>query len=233
MCTLNFILTCYVKDQVSSNTLLTGQLKDGLYAFNSSQLMNIQPSWFPSKDCSVRNISFTTTNTLAPLVFTSNKSFSDKSSIFTLWHNRLGHPSSSIVKAVMNTCNVWYSNKIDQMFCPACCMGKIHKFPFPSTRNTYPTLLHLMHTDLWGPSPILSPSRYKYYINFVDDYNKYTWIYLSKNKSEAFQTFCNFKSQVELQIGFKIKNVQSDWRENFDFLLSSSTPMGYITECPA
>lgn len=32
-----------------------------------------------------------------------------------------------------------------------------------------------------------------------------------RNKSEAFQTFCNFKSQVELQLGHKIRAIQSDW----------------------
>lgn len=31
------------------------------------------------------------------------------------------------------------------------------------------------------------------------------------NKSEAFETFCNFKAQVELQLGCSIKNIQSGW----------------------
>lgn len=36
-----------------------------------------------------------------------------------------------------------------------------------------------------------------------------------RNKSEAFQTFCNFKALVELQLGTKIKNIQSDWRGEY------------------
>lgn len=32
-----------------------------------------------------------------------------------------------------------------------------------------------------------------------------------RNKSEAFQTFYNFKSQAKLQLGYKIRSLQSDW----------------------
>ena len=32
-----------------------------------------------------------------------------------------------------------------------------------------------------------------------------------RHKSDAFQAFLNFKTQVELQLGFKIKAIQIDW----------------------
>lgn len=32
-----------------------------------------------------------------------------------------------------------------------------------------------------------------------------------RSKFDAFEEFCTFKSQVELQLGHKIDNIQSDW----------------------
>lgn len=100
---------------------------------------------------------------------------------------------------------------MDFSFCSACCLGKVHNLPFSSTLNEYTAPLELVHTDLWGPAHESSTSGYRYYILFVDDFSRYTWVYILKNKSKAFHTFYNFKSQVELQLGHKIKSIQSYW----------------------
>lgn len=75
--------------------------------------------------------------------------------------------------------------------------------------NTLP--LQLIHMDLWGPSPTPSLNGYRYYIHLIDECTKFTWIYMLRNRSEVFKTFCHFKTYVELQLDFKIKNIQSDW----------------------
>lgn len=121
----------------------------------------------------------------------------------------------------MSSCNIQHSNKIDSSFCTACCLGKIRR-PFPPTLNECPAPLHLMHTNLWGPSPIPSSSGYKYYIHFVDDYTKFTWIYLLRNKSEAFPIFCQFKAQLELLLESQIKSTQSDKGDAFTDSLKTS-----------
>lgn len=41
------------------------------------------------------------------------------------------------------------------------------------------------------------------------------WIYFLKRKSEAFAAFVKFKAMVELQLGTKIKVIQSDWGGEF------------------
>lgn len=75
---------------------------------------------------------------------------------------------------------------------------------------------------------------YKYYIHFIDDYSKFTWLYLLRTKSKAFNTFCNFKAQAELQLGFKIKSVQSDWGGEYrafsNFLISNG--IHHRVSCP-
>ena len=129
--------------------------------------------------------------------------------ILDLWHHRLGHPFLKIVKYVLSSCTIFIPNKMQFFCCSACCYGKIHKLLFSFFETIYTHPLQLIHFDLWGPSPLQSSSGYYYYIHFVDAYLRFAWIYLLKHKSDAFQAFLNFKTQVELQLGFKIKAIQT------------------------
>jgi hypothetical protein len=49
-----------------------------------------------------------------------------------------------------------------------------------------------------------------YYLTFIDDQSRNTWIYFLKAKSEVFTRFQEFKSLVENHIGKKIKVLQLD-----------------------
>ena len=49
-----------------------------------------------------------------------------------------------------------------------------------------------------------------YYITFIDDCSRYTKVYLLKHKDEAFDKFLVYKTEVENQLGKKIKRVRSD-----------------------
>ena len=71
--------------------------------------------------------------------------------------------------------------------------------------------LVLIHTDIWGPAPIVSNLGYKYYIYFRDDFSKYTWAYPLRSRVEALSSFILFKNQVEKTLDTKIKKLQSDW----------------------
>ena len=55
-----------------------------------------------------------------------------------------------------------------------------------------------------------SSNEYFYYMHFMDKYSRLTWIYLLRNKFDAFQTFLNFQVQAELQLGYKLKIIQSN-----------------------
>ena len=50
----------------------------------------------------------------------------------------------------------------------------------------------------------------KYFLTFIDDFSKKTWIYLSKSKDEVFHYFKIFKAFVERQSDKLIKMVRSD-----------------------
>ena len=53
-------------------------------------------------------------------------------------------------------------------------------------------------------------SGYSYYITFIDDYSRKTWIYFLKAKSEVFERFQEFKTLVENQTGRKIHVLRTD-----------------------
>ena len=44
----------------------------------------------------------------------------------------------------------------------------------------------IVHTDVWGVTPVPSHARYKYFVTFIDDYSRFTWIYFLRSKSKVF-----------------------------------------------
>uniref|UniRef100_A0A803P4I4 Integrase catalytic domain-containing protein n=1 Tax=Cannabis sativa TaxID=3483 RepID=A0A803P4I4_CANSA len=72
-------------------------------------------------------------------------------------------------------------------------------------------VLELIHTDLWGPALIASNTNFKYYIHFVDNFSRYTWLYPLKQKSDALNAFIDFKAFAENQFETKIKSIKCDW----------------------
>ena len=67
-----------------------------------------------------------------------------------------------------------------------------------------------MHSDLCGPLPIVSFSGCKYFLTFIDDFSKRTWVYFLKLKSEVFNMFLAFKAFVEKQSGHQILKLRLD-----------------------
>jgi hypothetical protein len=75
--------------------------------------------------------------------------------------------------------------------CNACQEAKSHQLSYPKSSSQSKFPLEFVFSDVWGPTPIFV-GRYKYYVSYIDDYNKFTWIYLLKLKSEVFQKFHEF-----------------------------------------
>jgi transposase InsO family protein len=58
--------------------------------------------------------------------------------------------------------------------------------------------------------PSSSISGYVYYVSFIDDYSRKTWIYFLKTKAEVFSKFKKFKALIENLSERKIKILRSD-----------------------
>lgn len=90
-----------VKDLQSKSLLLPGKLEGGLYklSISSSPIKGTQPH-------------------NRPTIFLST--FQD----IALWHSRLGHPSSHVVKLVLSQCDIKYKKNDVLSFRNACQMAK-------------------------------------------------------------------------------------------------------------
>ena len=82
--------------------------------------------------------------------------------------------------------------------------------PFPSNVSESKGILEMIHSNVCGPMPTTSLNGYVYYLTFVDDYSRKTWIYFLKGKDEVFNKFKKFKALVENLSEKKIKILQSD-----------------------
>jgi hypothetical protein len=125
------------------------------------------------------------------------------------WHGRLGHPSYATVHNVLVSNNLDFSREPNNGVCNACQQAKSHQLPFPKFVSVSTTPLELVFSDVWGPAPC-SIGRKSYYVSFIDDYSKFTWIYLLKHKSEVFVKFHLFKQHVERLLNRKIVVVQTN-----------------------
>ena len=94
--------------------------------------------------------------------------------------------------------------------CEPCLMGKMTKTPFFGTMERATDLLEIIHTDVCGPMNIEARDRYHYFLIFTDDLSRYEYIYLMKHKSETFEKFKEFQSEVENHCNKKIKFLRSD-----------------------
>lgn len=80
-----------------------------------------------------------------------------------------------------------------------------HKHDIQST-----SMLQIVHSNVWGLAPISSSFGYNYYVVFIDNFTRFTWFFLLKQKSELFAVFKHFKNLVENQYSSKIKVIRSD-----------------------
>jgi hypothetical protein len=196
----------FIKDRESRRTLLQGKVKGGLYPL----------------PCSTSQSS------------SSKQALSSNKYSITRWHACLGHPSSSIVMFVLNKNNLPSSREsLDESVCDACQQAKSHQLPYPKSICISKSPLELIFSNVWGPT-CDSIGRNKYYVSFIDDFSKFTWIYLLKNKSEVFQKFKEFKALVERLFDKKILAVQTDWGGEFQKLHPFFTQIGiaHHVSCP-
>ena len=76
-------------------------------------------------------------------------------------------------------------------------------------------LLEIVHTDVCGPMSVEACDGYRYFITFTDDLRRYGYIYLMKHKSETFQKFKEFQSEVENHRNKIIKFLLSDYGDEY------------------
>ena len=141
---------CLVKSQGTNRVHLQGVVSvDGLYSFHNLKLQDHLSMLLSSSDPFVGSAIVSSLSSAVDTV--ANKASNVVSNFVlllstnvNLWHARLGHPNSHVMKLVFNHCKISSSNKIDLDFCASCCMGKSHMFPSHSSISVYSHLLQTL-----------------------------------------------------------------------------------------
>ncbi|GAB2292252.1 hypothetical protein Dimus_038193 [Dionaea muscipula] len=121
-------------------------------------------------------------------------------------HNRLGHPSLSSLKRLCPE-----TRSVSQLFCESCQLAKHHRATYLSRNNTRAsTPFELVHSDIWRPCPIQSRVGFRYFVTFVDDYSRMTWLYLLRSCDELFSVFSAFYAEIHTQFSLPIRMLRSD-----------------------
>ena len=122
-----------------------------------------------------------------------------------LWHRRLGLPCFEKLKKTLP----WLS--LTQFVCESCQLGNHHRSSY-SSHNGIPSSapFDILHYDVWGPSRTPSILSHRYYIVFVDDYTRVSWVYLLYDHFEVVTTVTYFITEVVTQYSITPKILHTD-----------------------
>ena len=121
-------------------------------------------------------------------------------------HCQLGHPSLPSLKKLYPQ----FKN-ISSLDCESCQFAKHHRLPLgPRVNKRASSPFELVHSDVWGPCPIVSKTGFRYFVTFVDDFSRVTWLYLMKNRSELFSHFSAFCAEIKTHFNLSVQTLRSD-----------------------
>lgn len=144
----------------------------------------------------------------------SANAVSSSSPPFNLWHKRLGHLGCTHLASLSRLDMVRGMpdmQKVEPHLCGTCQQGKQASLPFPPSTHVQATKpLELIHSDVCGPMPVPSLTGKRYMVTFIDHATRYTHVYFMHTKNQVADYFREFKAEVELLHGAKIKALRSD-----------------------
>jgi hypothetical protein len=104
-----------------------------------------------------------------------------------------------------------------ESICDVCLRAKAHQLPFSQSSSQSNAPLELVYSDVWGHA-VDSFDNTKYYVSFIDDFNKFLWLYLIHHKDEVFKFFKEFQTLVEHIFNHKIIAMHTDWGGEYERL---------------
>ncbi|RVX19793.1 Retrovirus-related Pol polyprotein from transposon RE1 [Vitis vinifera] len=187
-CAVNFSGNgCVVQDQVTGEPIAKGPKVGCLF-----------PLFLPIPDFS-------------PLSSIKSFACNNASGLSMVWHRRLGHPNTQILSHVLNSDLPGNKDRSSlSLECDSCKLGKSKTLPFPLHTSRASHCFDLIHSDVWGPSPVSLHEKFKYYVTFIDDHSRFTWVYFLRSKSEVFCTFTKFLAYVDNQFSTSIKTLRTN-----------------------
>ena len=115
------------------------------------------------------------------------------------WHQAFGHVSPSYITPSCYEDGHLIPSQPSHFDCSTCSLSKSTKTtpPLATTRSTKP--FELIHSDLSGKFSTQSLGKSLYYITFINDLTRYTWIRFLRHKSDAAKAIKDFIKEIKRQ----------------------------------
>nr|XP_016468765.1 PREDICTED: uncharacterized protein LOC107791253 [Nicotiana tabacum] len=194
---------CVFQELSSGKVLGIGKEALGLYILkvDDRQVLNQQAS------SSLVSLSTSTVNTISDDINKGNNLTENKSCpVFSLWHKRLGHSPLKVLRSVKYLHDMHFK----QHHCTACHVAKQSRLPFPVSSSYSKSIFDMVHGDIWGPYRVPTHDGKRYILTLVDDYSKYTWLFLLHSKSDTNEVLKNFVELIYTQFDSKLKCLRTE-----------------------
>ena len=114
---------------------------------------------------------------------------------------RMGHIGEKGLQSLQGNGMVedMFNCNSDFDFCEHCLYGKHNRMKFPSCATREKEVLYLIQSDVFGPIYVPSLEGSMYYVSFIDNFSRNTWLYFLRKKSNIFRKFKEYKATVENQ----------------------------------
>ena len=129
----------------------------------------------------------------------------------TLWHHRPGHMSEKGLQILHSRKLLLDLKQVSLELCENYVYGKQKRVRFIKVgKHNKSEKLEVVHTNVWGTDQVQSLGGSQYYVTFIDDATRKTWLYIIRQKSDGFATFKKWKYLVENAIGKILKCLRYD-----------------------
>ena len=125
-----------------------------------------------------------------------------------LWHRRLGHASFGYMKKLFPSLLANFD--VTSFKCDVCELAKSHRASFPLTLSKSPVPFMIIHSDVWGPSKFATLDGSRWFVTFIDDCTRMTWVCLMKSKSEVNLLFQKFHKMDCSQYNAQVQVLRSE-----------------------
>lgn len=128
----------------------------------------------------------------------ATSTFRASPSEFYLWHSRLGHLSFMRLKHLIRTGVLGHVTIEHFLDCIGCKISKHTALPFNVSSSATAAPFDLIHSDIWGPASQSTKGGSFYYVLFINDCTRYTWLNLMKTKSDFFNIYVSFATMITI-----------------------------------